>query len=125
MNEPPPLPQTVRRTLLERAAQLTEGERNVEYGDPVQGMNHIAELWCAYMAMRPAGATAPLDGYDVAMMLGLMKVARAARRPKGQDSLVDLAGYAGIAGEIRDRELRESTAPVVIQAPPPPRPPGL
>lgn len=44
MNTPDPTNVTVRGTILERAKQLTEGDRNQVYGCPVNGMELLAKM---------------------------------------------------------------------------------
>lgn len=72
------------------AKNLVTGDRQRDYGTPRENFARIANLWEAY------------TGYEftttqVAMMLGLLKVARAATAEPTLDTFRDLMGYAAIA----------------------------
>lgn len=67
--------------------------RAEEYGTPEDNFERIARLWSAYMHE-------PFTAKQVAMMLLLMKVAR--EEAAGSfDTLVDIAGYAACAVEVK------------------------
>ena len=84
-----------RDEILETARGLINGERAEQYGDAFLNHARIAALWTTYIRSKPSDLT-PVD---VIMMLVLMKVARSIETPK-DDSFVDIAGYAALAGEI-------------------------
>ena len=69
------------------------GHREQDYGTPEDSFGMIAQLWSAYMKKEVSAS-------DVAVMMGLLKVARLASNPQHMDSWVDLAGYAACGGEI-------------------------
>lgn len=92
---------TVRGDILQAARAATEGDRNDAYGDPTPNHENIARFWNAYLESRKGG---PLSAEDVALMLGLMKVARCLLGTPRQDNYVDGAAYFAIAGEIRERQ---------------------
>lgn len=100
---------TEREVILERARELTTGDRNRVYGDPVYNHENIAGLWNAYITTRSRSEDwdGDIDAEDVAMMQVLLKVTRIAQRrgheDDARDSFVDLCGYAAIAGECRER----------------------
>lgn len=92
VNEPtvdPSKPVSRRRTMLDEAANLVDGDRNVSYGDPSADFRRTANLWSTYLD----GKTA-LDAHDVAAMMALLKLSRIRWSPEKRDSWVDLAGYA-------------------------------
>lgn len=76
------------------AADLVDGDRRREHGDPKATHIHIAALWTAYLADRR------ITGHDVAMMLLLVKVGRITTGNHNPDNYVDICGYAGIAAEL-------------------------
>lgn len=78
-----------RRAILEEAADLVDGDRNAQYGDPRQDFRRTAELWTSYLD----GKT-ELDLHDVAAMMALLKLSRIRWSPEKRDSWADLAGYA-------------------------------
>ena len=84
-----------RDEILQTACDLINGERDKEYGDAYLNHARIAALWTTYVRSKPDDLT-PID---VAMMLVLMKVARSIETPK-DDSFIDIAGYAALAGEM-------------------------
>lgn len=78
---------SARRELLDEAANLVDGDRNAQYGDPRQDFQRTAAMWSAYL-----GAT--VEPHDVAAMMALLKCSRIRWSPDKRDSWVDLAGYA-------------------------------
>ena len=86
---------TIREEILEEARKAV-CERGKEYGGPEDSFQRIAALWAAY------GATS-YTREDVAIMLGLVKIARLASNPAHRDSWVDLAGYAACGAECSTR----------------------
>lgn len=85
--------------ILGRAAELVGGDRSKSHGDMHKLHDNVAILWNAYLSVRrnPEG---PITGPDVAMLMALLKMARAQNGGFNIDDYVDLAGYAGIAGEL-------------------------
>lgn len=82
-------PVSRRRAMLDEAAELVDGSRNVSYGDPSADFRRTAGLWTTYLD----GKT-ELDPHDVAAMMALLKLSRIRWSPEKRDSWVDLAGYA-------------------------------
>src|SRR4051812_32539627 len=76
-------------SVLQEADAIIHGERQEQYGDPERNFERIAKAWSAYLDQE-------LSGHDVCMMMGLLKIIRA-HGDYHRDSLVDLAGYAGLA----------------------------
>lgn len=95
---------SAKRTVLDEAADIIHGARQAEYGGPAESFGRIAEMWSAYF-----GGDRDFTGYDVALMMILLKVSRAgngliANGKPQRDSIVDVIGYAGcieiLAGEL-------------------------
>lgn len=86
-----------RDEILEAARICVCGERETDYGTPENNFNMIARLWKAYTGH-------DYTAVDVAMMMGLLKIARIKTGTKTEDSFVDLAGYAACAGELATKE---------------------
>lgn len=82
----------LRVTILDEAANLIVGQRNKDYGDPVENHQHIADIANAITGHA-------LSARDVALILSAVKLARLAKSPDHRDSYVDLCGYTGIAYE--------------------------
>ena len=81
---------------LKAAAECVCGSREEDYGSPEDNFAVIAALWTAYTG-------ADVTPKDVAMMMALLKIARAKAGSK-PDTYVDLAGYAACGAEISARE---------------------
>jgi hypothetical protein len=82
-----------RGEILDEAKRLTHGDRNKNYGKPLTNHQRIAGLWSIFLETEVTPA-------QVAICMGLVKVARLIESPDHLDSFVDLAAYASIAGEI-------------------------
>ena len=78
--------------LLEHAAGLVNRRRR-EYGEPVELFEHVAQRWSLTLGTKVSPA-------QVVLCLLDLKLARLARDPKHFDSIVDMAGYAGILQEV-------------------------
>ncbi len=81
---------------LKAAAECVCGSREEDYGSPEDNFAVIAGLWTAYTG-------ADVTPKDVAMMMALLKIARAKAGSK-PDTYVDLAGYAACGAEISARD---------------------
>lgn len=84
---------TSRRKALNEAADLVDGDRNKDYGEPADNFGRIADLWSVVIGSK-------VTATEVALMLALVKAARLVHQPDHRDSWVDLAGYAGIGAEL-------------------------
>lgn len=91
-----------RTEILKKANECVMGDREQDYGTPEDNFARIANLWTAYSGY---GFTA----HDVALMLALLKIARAGGGNYHPDNYVDLAGYAACAGEIAGRKAEGCT----------------
>lgn len=90
-------------SILSEAAAIVEGSRNQQHGEKERSFAAIANLWDAYLDNRKPpgpGASLGIRPRDVAVMMVLMKVMRAEWGMPIRDHYVDMAGYAGIAGEL-------------------------
>lgn len=87
-----------RADVLQMALECVCGQREQDYGSPENNY-----LWTVY-------AGVPFTPVDVAMMMGLLKIARIKNGGGTGDSFVDLAGYAACAGEIATATLRDLQA---------------
>lgn len=86
------------QTVLEEAMKCVGGPRRRDYGTPDENFGRIADLWNVHLKGK---LSKPVTPGDVAMMMILMKVARQANSPK-RDNLVDIAGYAQCASELKE-----------------------
>jgi hypothetical protein len=81
-----------RGEILQEAARLTAKDRQKIYGDPRTNHCRISDLWTTYLAQQ-------ITPQQVAICMALVKVARL-METETEDSFIDLAAYASIAGEI-------------------------
>jgi Domain of unknown function (DUF6378) len=83
--------------IIRKAADLVAGDRNEQHGDIAEVHRNIAALWSAYLWAAGQGTLTPKQ---VAVMLVLLKIARTKGDRHNEDNYVDMAGYAGIAGQL-------------------------
>jgi len=81
-----------RGDILKEAARLTSNDRQNQYGDPYTNHKRIADLWTTYLETQ-------IKPEQVAICMALVKIARL-MQTQSDDSFIDLAAYAAIAGEI-------------------------
>lgn len=84
-----------REEILNEAKKCVCGKREQDYGSPESNFGLIADLWSVYLRT-------DISEVDVAMMMGLLKIARIKNGGGTGDSFVDLAGYAACGGELND-----------------------
>ena len=94
-----------RSQILDTAKSHVTKDRASAYGEPEDSFGLIASLWSAYRGEK-------FCAYDAAMMMALLKVARAKANPGHLDSVVDGAGYLACAGEIAGKAKGEYKAVV-------------
>jgi len=71
-------------------------DRGMDYGSPTDNLSRTASLWSAYFEV-------PIEPYQVAMCLALVKVARSMETGK-VDNYIDGAAYFAISGQLRLEE---------------------
>jgi len=89
-----------RASVLAEATELVNGDRNSQYGDPIQDFRRTADMWNAYLGFE-YGALQP---HDVAAMVAMIKLSRIAWSPDKRDHWADLAGYAACGYDCSVRE---------------------
>jgi hypothetical protein len=82
-----------REEILQKAIDLTMGDRNVQNGDPKENHERIAKIWSVILGIE-------VEPYQVALCMAGLKLARLAYNPL-DDSFIDGAAYLAIAGEIK------------------------
>lgn len=86
----------MREKLLDQVHDAILGRATI-HGSPEDSFARIAQYWSVYLDY-------DLTGYDVAILLALMKVARMDANPFHTDNHVDAAGYLILAGEQANAE---------------------
>jgi hypothetical protein len=85
-----------RNEILETAHSLINGDRKEEYGDAKESFTDIATIWSIILNHK-------VQPKDVAMCMVALKVNRFVNSKNGhKDSLIDICGYAALAGEMID-----------------------
>lgn len=87
----------VREECLEKAKEIVCKGREQEYGSPEDSFESIAKLWTAYLDY-------PISAKDVAMLMILLKTARAKTGRYKDDNFIDIIGYAACACEIESHK---------------------
>jgi hypothetical protein len=82
-----------REEILQEAMRLTSVDRAAQYGDAKDNHERIAKIWSVLLGVEVTAAA-------VALCMAGLKLARLAHS-YSDDSFIDLAAYAAIAGEIR------------------------
>jgi len=93
---------TERSKLLTDAALVIDGDRNVQYGNPIDDFSLTANMWQEYLRRIMVTRNTEelyLDPHDVAVMMMLVKISRLAQSPEKHDHWLDIAGYAGCGWE--------------------------
>jgi len=83
-----------REKILSIAEGLINGDRADIYGSAFDNFTRIGILWGVMLG------TEPVAPEVVGLMLVQLKAARLVATPAHDDSWIDLAGYAALAGEI-------------------------
>lgn len=83
-----------RESILQEADRIVNGDRQVDYSDPVENFKHIAAIASAIRKKE-------LVPEDCAVVLMAVKLARETYKHK-RDNLVDLAGYTEILHRIKE-----------------------
>jgi hypothetical protein len=92
-----------RKEFLSEVGRIVGSDRQAQHGNPEDNFVPIAAMWKVYLKQRH-GVDVALDSKDVAWMMVLLKVVRAAGNPSNMDNLLDAAGYvACIAPSISDK----------------------
>lgn len=87
---------TERGDLLNEARELVTGDRNNQYGEPLQDFQRTADMM-SIMGFRFNGNA--IEPHHTALILAIVKMSRITWNPNKRDSWVDLAGYAATGWE--------------------------
>ena len=79
--------------ILLEAEKIVTGSRQQTHGEKERSFADAAALWSAYKGV-------DFSPRDVAEMMILLKIARAKSGTPIPDHFIDMAGYAGLAGEM-------------------------
>ena len=116
---------SARREILMQAADIIDGDRNVDYGDPNEDFRRTAAYWSIHagaVLRRKVHESGYLlnqdqwvllldmvdnlfDPWDVAIMMNLLKASRLSWSPLKEDHWMDTAGYAACGWDCVQGEL--------------------
>lgn len=82
-----------RAEILDTAKEYVTKDRAASHGDMENNFARIGALWSAHLGV-------PVTATDVALMMAMLKIARAGSNPAHMDNWIDLAGYAACGGEL-------------------------
>ena len=85
-----------RSEILDTAKTYVNVDRAAQHGDAERNFGLIATYWSAHLNVA-------INAADVAVMMTLMKLARARSNPKHTDNWIDGCGYLALGGEARPR----------------------
>lgn len=88
--------ESTRKKVLDKAINIVCKDRNLQYGEPENNFDVIAQYWNCYLMY--SGHDGFLSSRDVAMMMALFKIGRETTSHK-EDNIVDAIGYLACAEE--------------------------
>ena len=86
-----------RTDILDTAKDYVTKDRAATHGDAERNFGLIAAYWSAHLNKN-------ISPHDVAVMMTLLKLARAKSNPKHADSWIDGCGYLALGGEAAMEE---------------------
>lgn len=86
-----------RADILDTAKEYVTKDRAATHGSAEANFGLIAAYWSAHLNKN-------IKAHDVAVMMTLLKLARAKSNPAHADNWIDGCGYLACGGEIADKE---------------------
>ena len=86
-----------RADILDTAKDYVTKDRAATHGDAERNFGLIAAYWSAHLNVN-------IRAHDVAVMMTLLKLARAKSNPKHADNWIDGCGYLALGGEAAGEE---------------------
>lgn len=99
---------TFRSELLASATKTVDGDRDKEFGDPLDNMKCAARLIGSYLGDRPGNS---IEAAEIPILMSLFKIARLAGNRGSDDSWRDLAGYAAVGFDVQQRDQAKEERP--------------
>jgi ABC-type sulfate transport system substrate-binding protein len=90
--------QVNRADILDTAKDYVTKDRAATHGDAERNFGLIAAYWSAHLNKN-------ISPHDVAVMMTLLKLARAKSNPKHADNWIDGCGYLALGGEAAMEEV--------------------
>jgi len=95
-------------SVLQEAERLIHGDRQADYGHPIDDFRRTGRMWGAILG------TEPIEPETVALMMVALKISRECNHPK-RDNIVDGCGYFGTVEMIQNERERRETEPTPIE----------
>lgn len=93
-----------KESILQEAHRLTHGDRNNDYGHPLDDYTRTAALVSALLSHK---LKSPIEPHEMALAMVCVKLSRQINHPK-RDNTVDAAGYAWVSQECIDEAVRRA-----------------
>ncbi len=90
--------QVNRADILDTAKEIITKDRAATHGDAERNFGLIAAYWSAHLNRN-------IKPHDVAVMMTLLKLARARSNPNHTDNWIDGCGYLALGGEAAMEEI--------------------
>jgi hypothetical protein len=88
-----------RQSILLKAEELINGQRNRDYDHPLDNFQRICDMWSTILDTE-------VTPEQHALCMIAVKIARLMHSPQHYDSIVDIAGYAGTYEKVLDERAR-------------------
>lgn len=92
---------TKRETILRTANRLIHGDREQDYGKPIDSFTRLA---AAFNIVLEGAGHDPIDPVTAAKLMVALKFARLAGGDNKDDTWVDLAGYSALGAEVWEQQ---------------------
>lgn len=92
---------TKREDILRTANRLIHGDREQDYGRPIDSFRRVA---AAFNLVLEGAGHPPIDATTAAKLMIALKLSRLAGGDNKDDTWIDLAGYAALGAEVRDQQ---------------------
>lgn len=93
-----------RTEILQTAEELIKGDRHDDYGDALKNWEDIQRIIIAIEKANPSLIGTPI-GHALRMIA--VKIARICTSPDHIDSWVDICGYAALAAEMAEEQMKQ------------------
>lgn len=103
------VPKPPEETVFEEAQRLTNGDRQEEYGHPLDDFTCTGRIWAAILTRHLDRHVPDIAPEVVALMLAAgLKGSRLAKDQSKRDSVVDFLGYGGLVPEVQAERIRRT-----------------
>ena len=90
------------KSILKEADELVNGERNADYGHPLDDFTRTGKMWAAILGHK-------VTAEQVGLCMIALKISRECNKPK-RDNMLDAAGYAQTVEMCKDERDRRNDA---------------